>query len=159
MELCTKCSKQPEEEKRKVSEKISINYRYEVYSDNTIKILDLFYGGLQDKADGIKISSGYIEASIPDSFDGIKVTTIGEMAFSYFDNLSIVIIPNGITTICDRAFLGCSQLIDVTIPDSVIYIGNEAFAGCDLRTVVIPKSVTYIGDKAFIGCNNVVYKQ
>jgi len=153
MKFHPKYGKYADEVKCKTAQKNSTNYRYEVYSDNTIKILELIYGGLKDEVEGIKFVSGYIEAVIPDNFDGIKVTSIGEGAFAYFNNLTSVIIPQGVISICDRAFLDCLELTEVIIPDSILYIGNEAFAGCDLRKIVIHNNVS-IGNNAFLGCNN-----
>ena len=49
--------------------------------------------------------------TIPDS-----VTTIGESAFGYCENLTSVTIPDSVTTIGEMAFVGCTKLISVTIP-------------------------------------------
>ena len=117
------------------------------------------------------------------TFDG-AVTTIGENAFYYCDNLTSITIPNSVTTIGDNAFYGCYSLTSVTIPDSVTTIGVGAFAFCDslkefkgkyatdngrclvvYNTLIayanksgteytIPDSVTTIGDRAFYECGN-----
>ncbi|MBR5143435.1 MAG: leucine-rich repeat domain-containing protein, partial [Clostridia bacterium] len=59
-----------------------------------------------------------------------RVVAIGEDAFSDYDSLSSVVIPNSVTTIDYRAFYGCSNLSSVLIPDSVNYFGEAAFYGC-----------------------------
>ena len=61
-----------------------------------------------------------------------------------------VVIPDGVTSIGERAFEWGNSLTDVTIPDSVTRIGNKAFEGCyNLTNVTISDSVTSIGENAF----------
>ena len=61
-----------------------------------------------------------------------------------------VVIPDGVTSIGERAFEWGNNLTDVTIPDSVTSIGNKAFEGCyNLTNVTIPDSVTSIRENAF----------
>lgn len=74
---------------------------------------------------------GLTEYSIPNS-----VTTIGEFAFMYCDNLTSVTIPNSVTSIGSGAFYGCSSLTSITIPDSVTSIGVNTFSSCTSLTSV-----------------------
>jgi len=85
-------------------------------------------------------------ASVIFANDG-SVTSIGESAF-YYNQLTQVIIPDGVTDIGNGAF-GNNQLTQATIPASVTNIGNSAFAGNQLTQVTIPASVTNIGNYAF----------
>ena len=62
---------------------------------------------------------------IPDNFNDVAVTSIGEEAFQ------------------DK------QLTNVIIPNSVESIGNNAFYGNKLTEVIIPNSVNSIGEGAF----------
>lgn len=71
-----------------------------------------------------------MEVIIPDG-----VTTIGENAFSYCENLKKVTIPNTVTSIGNYAFKECRKLKSITIPNSVTSIGNFAFYRCDLERV------------------------
>ncbi len=72
-----------------------------------------------------------------------------------------VIIPetiNGlpVTSIGDWAFNGCS-LTSVTIPDSVTSIGGAAFSECrSLTSVTIGNGVWSIGEYAFDGCTKLI---
>ena len=85
---------------------------------------------------------------IPDS-----VTSIGNSAFSWCNNLKSITIPDSVTSIGDEAFYNCDGLESITIPDSVTSIGDEAFAYCSgLESITIPDSVTSIGNGAFRKC-------
>jgi hypothetical protein len=93
--------------------------------------------------------------TIPDTIDGLSVTSIGDDAFSGFRDLTEVTIPNSITNIGNRAFDTCSSLVDLTIGENVLVIGDYAFAWCtSLSKVVIPANVTNIGSRAFYSCVN-----
>ena len=81
------------------------------------------------------------------------VTSIGEEAFEFSENLIDVIIPDSVTSIGDYAFYNCNKLTTITIPDSVTSIGDFAFYDCNkLTAITIPDSVTSIGRSAFKGC-------
>jgi len=93
---------------------------------------------------------------IPDSVEysgaWYAVTSIGNNAFHYCNDLTSVTI-GGLVTSIGSAFNGCSGLTSVAIPNSVTSIGNGAFNECSgLTSVTIPNSVTYIGS-AFSGCS------
>ncbi len=91
-----------------------------------------------------------------------------DIAFSYSDSnpcyyahhlfldgeeITDLVIPDGVTRIGNYAFYDCSGLTSVTIPDSVKSIGNDAFRNCSgLRSVTIPDSVTSIGFDVFRNC-------
>ncbi len=71
------------------------------------------------------------------------------------NEITELIIPEGVTNIGNSAFKGCSSLTSVTIPNSVTSIGNDAFRNCSgLTSVTIGNSVTSIGDYAFNGCSS-----
>ena len=84
---------------------------------------------------------------IPDNFDGVAVTSIGESAFR-LNNLTHVIIPNSVRSIGKSAFYE-SDLTEVIIPNSVTSIGNLAFVTNKLTEVSIGNHVTSIGKNAF----------
>ena len=88
---------------------------------------------------------------ILNEYNGIKVTSIGDRAFSNCSSLTSVTIPDGVTSIGSSAFSSCYSLTSVTIPDSVTSIGSYAFSGCSsLTSITIPNSVTSIGGSAFV---------
>ena len=82
------------------------------------------------------------------------MTSIGEYAFSYFDNVSEIVIPNTVTEIGYRAFFNCTDLTTVTMSESLTRIGNYAFGNCNsLSKLKLPKSLNRIGDYTFAGCS------
>ena len=90
------------------------------------------------------------EFVIPESIDGVTITTIGDFAFNQMKSVTSITIPNTVTKINWYAFCGCSSLTSIEIPSGVTSIGDFAFSGCDsLNSIVLPKSVVSIGDSAF----------
>ena len=85
------------------------------------------------------------------------VVAIGESAFMRCTSLTSIMIPNSVTSIGEWAFCNCTSLTSVTIPNSVTAIRERAFSGCaSLKSVTIPNSVTSIGELAFSGCNSLI---
>jgi hypothetical protein len=82
---------------------------------------------------------------IPNNINSIPVTAIGIFAFN---NLTGVIIPEGIVSIGNGAFSN-NQLRSVVIPESVLSIGHIAFQSNFLEEVILPPRITSIGQMAF----------
>lgn len=83
------------------------------------------------------------------------VTKIGPDAFSYFNQIKVVVLPNTITNIEGWAFFNCENLESINFPDGLTYIGNSAFECChSLSFVTIPHNVTHIGSAAFKHCES-----
>ena len=106
----------------------------------------LYMGNVLIKANG-SLSGEYTIKS------GVKGIAGG--AFSDFDSLTGIVIPDGVLWIGSYAFDGCRSLMSVTIPSSVTSIGDSAFSGCEnLTSITIPDGVTSIGKEAFANCGN-----
>ena len=83
------------------------------------------------------------------------VTTIGDYAFIYCNNMTAITIPAGITSIGDYAFSSCNSLATITIPAGVANIGDYALSYCtSLATIAIPAGMKTIGEWAFRGCDD-----
>jgi len=82
------------------------------------------------------------------------VTHIGNGAFVY-TGLSSVTIPNSVTSLGKQEFADCFSLTSVTIGTNVTILGDAMFANCtSLASVTIPNSITNIGNGAFYACTS-----
>ena len=89
---------------------------------------------------------------IPSTYNGLPVMEIGNSAFSEYQFIRSVVIPEGVTRIWD-GFSGCTKLEAVTLPTTLELIGPNAFANCSsLASIEIPEGVTEIHQNAFSGC-------
>ncbi|MDR1556120.1 MAG: leucine-rich repeat domain-containing protein [Tannerellaceae bacterium] len=109
------------------------------------------------------------------------VTSIGNAAFFYCNNLASVTLPDSLTRIGSQAFYGCSSLPSITIPVGVTSIEGKdytgAFYGCSgltsvtihapsisggvfsgssINSVTFGHTVKHIGDGAFYYCRNLI---
>ncbi len=105
-------------------------------------LYDLF---LSDDANIVLYLGNEKAITIPDTFDGHKVTTIGGFAFSGMEFIESIVIPDSIDEICAGAFERCSSLKHIHIPASVVDIDNSAFSGCSaLELIVVSGSKAHL---------------
>ena len=122
---------------------------------------DIAFSPLDDEADDI-IANGTCGDKLIWSLDHdgtLTIKGVGPMYREYFstapwseyqNEITSVIIEDGVTSIAGNSFNKCANLTDVTIPSSVTEIGAIAFSQClKLTDVVIPEGVVTIGDEAF----------
>ncbi len=92
--------------------------------------------------------------TVPETIDGVKVTTIGTSAFYGCSGLKKIVLPSSVTSISTSAFALCTSLTDIEMPIGLEKIGYYAFDGCtSLKTVTLPSSVESIGEKPFRSCS------
>lgn len=102
--------------------------------------------------DAEKYSGGRV-LTVPDKINGQAVTAIGEKCFYDCDELTTIILPEGILSIGRNAFAECDNLRGMNIPETVSSIGARAFYNCpSFEAIYIPVSVTSIGTDAFDQC-------
>lgn len=93
----------------------------------------------------------------PKTPEGGRVTEIEREAFKGQQELTSVIIPDGVTKICNSAFWNCTGLTSVTISDTVKTIEGYAFVFCgNITHLDIPSGVERIENSAFSRCKGLV---
>ena len=78
------------------------------------------------------------------------------VAFGYrnMDDISKIVIGEGITHIGNTSFTFCAKVTSVTLPSTLESIGVDAFSCCEaLTSVTIPANVTEIKEHAFDDCS------
>ncbi len=89
--------------------------------------------------------------AIPETYQGLTVTAIGNDAFQYC-SITSIIIPEGVTTIGNSVFFK-GALQSIVLPQSLTSVGDRVFWDCaDLTSLNIPKNVTNIGTGITLGC-------
>ena len=83
----------------------------------------------------VKYTGSGGKVTIPGTFNGLPVTTIGEKAFFQCTNLTSVILPASVKTVEDYAFGLCSKLKGVYFTSSAPDFGSSVFFKDDLLTV------------------------
>ena len=86
-----------------------------------------------------------------------NITSIGDYAFYYFENLTEISLPSTLTEIGAHAFDSCTSLVTVTNKATKLTtIGDSAFSSCSkFEGIDIPATVTYIGESAFNGVKGI----
>jgi len=93
-----------------------------------------------------KYTGSRVQVVIPQTIEGIRVTTIADRAFANNSaKIVSIVIPNTVTRIGADAFRGQS-ISSLTIPDSVTFIGEGAFYGNGLTSLTLGKGLVAIED-------------
>ena len=81
------------------------------------------------------------------------ITAVGDQAFADSYSVASISLPESVTYIGASAFRYCEQVTSITLPSNVEHIGDAAFECCaNLKTIFVPASVTSLGDNAFGNC-------
>lgn len=109
---------------------------------------------------GLSFSAGTVtgyngtsrQVFVPDFYEEIPVTAVGEGAFRDSDVRSILL-PEGITTVGKSAFYGSRYLTSVNLTENVTSIGAYAFADAQRLESFGTLAVSEIPEGLFLGCN------
>ena len=92
---------------------------------------------------------------IPETYNGLPVVMIDQMALGSQNHIESVVIPSSVKDIGFGAFSYCRSLKSVNLPEGLKNIASETFKECtSLESIVIPDSVEIIGSYAFWGCSS-----
>lgn len=93
-------------------------------------LFSLGSGGTEYAVAGLseRQTEGYVV--IPESYEGLPVTQIGEAAFADCFNLTGVTIPQTVTKIGNYAFSGCELLTALAFPEGLEQVGEYLVKGC-----------------------------
>ena len=86
-----------------------------------------------------------------------NVTEIEENAFSFYtgNNITTVIVPEGVTTIGANAFGSCERLTQISLPSTLVNLGSYAFQSCPALTTVTVAD----GNTAYCVVEGVLYNK
>lgn len=116
---------------------------------------DFSYEVLADGTAALKKYEGSdANVKIPATIAGYTISSIGDYAFCFYQDLKNVEIPETVTSIGAEAFSGCYKLKTIDMPDGVTSIGDSAFYFCGFEKLVLPDSLKSIGDYAFSECTS-----
>ena len=89
------------------------------------------------------------------NINNVKLTNIGETAFSGCEGSMSVTVGDCVESIPYAAFESCNALTNIEIPDTLINIDEDAFKYCEnLEILTIGTGVSQIGFNAFSNCYN-----
>ena len=92
---------------------------------------------------------GVTSVIIPSEIFGIQVKGIRDSAFIMHDNLTKVVLPDGLEYVGDNAFSMCYNLSQVTLGNTIKSIGEYAFDTTALESIILPKSLEKVDIGAF----------
>lgn len=95
------------------------------------------------------------KVTIPAVVNGYTVTTIGEGAFQFCENVTSFEIPSTVTSIHKQAFAYCSAITSLEIPDVVQEIGDACFYWCEsAKTIMLPTGLSSIPAMMATSCHS-----
>ena len=92
---------------------------------------------------------------VPETINGVKITTIGDKAFYDAQKIKTVKLPNTISVIGKEAFYGCKNMTKIDLSSNITVLDEWAFYGCSsLKSIEIPTGISEIKDNTFRECRS-----
>lgn len=128
--------------------------RYE-FKTHLAEDKDLRYRVYTDHVTVIEKLSNTKDVVIPDSVEGLPVTSIGRSVFYESRYTESIHLPSHLRNIRFCAFYKANHIQTVHIPASVRIVEESAFGDCaNLKSVLIENGCTHIGYRAFSNCKS-----
>ena len=87
------------------------------------------------------------------NISGSGIMDIDPGWLKYKDQITKVIIGEGVQRLCTGAFEGCTKLTEVSFPSSLQETGRYSFQDCtSLESVTVPFNVSWLASGTFSGC-------
>jgi len=118
------------------------------FGSETYAVTKIGNNSLRESGDNAP-SENLTDVIIP---EGIQ--DIGNGAFADCSSITSIQLPASVNTIEDYAFSGCSNLTSINIPDGVPAINAHTFQNSGLTSIDLPASVISLNDAAFQGCGS-----
>ena len=92
------------------------------------------------------------EVTVPETYNGAKVTAVGDFAFMYKQSVTSVILPESVSSVGKYAFVGSSGIKSIELRAENVVLGEGAFSDCrGLESISLP-SCDSIPARAFKNC-------
>ena len=143
---------------------VDYSYYYQFRVENETEVCLLQYHSFYDDPGPYWFNKVEVPEYVTNNGKQYKVTSIGNHAFSSFENLFSITIPCTVTSIANDAFSGCCILSEIKVNSEnekydsrnncnaiIETSSNTLIKG--INNTIIPYSVTSIGSGAFSGCS------
>ena len=100
-------------------------------------------------------ASGVLTFSGTGSLSGTEAETADAISYGWYDlrnQVTSIVIGEGITRVPDFAFYGFEQVTEVSLPSTLTSIGDYAFYHCSFSEITIPLALAELGTGAFSHC-------
>ncbi|MBQ5883191.1 MAG: leucine-rich repeat domain-containing protein [Clostridia bacterium] len=161
----TKPQNKPDAETEPTTARVEmVDYKYSVDTENKSVTLLKYIGNdstptIPETVNGMNVTtignSCFKSSDITGVYIAKTVTTISTAAFNNCQNLkNVYFLGTNYVEIGESVFENCISLTNVFLSANTTSIGANAFANCTaLKKIKIPEAVTVIGQNAFAGCS------